>query len=228
MKCFYQDRESECSNSPVVICADCQNQVSFCTLHIGAHIIETAHKVLAVEQSRSIILKKAIKTCINKISQDFNDIIAEIKRISLASIIELKKINKNAKNIDELILKFYDAKRISFIIDQIRHLNQPNSESPNEIITKLKAIISEKQSIISDQKDENERLKAQIKYLAGNQKEFNNSALEIRFKEAMRNWNFSCDSHTKQLLLSDDRKYLFQCKFHLGYFQVDCRIYIRE
>ena len=228
MKCFYQEGESECSNSPVVICADCQNQAAFCKLHIGAHIIETKHKVLDIEQSRSLILKKAIRTCINKIAQDSNDIILEIKRISLASIIELKKINKNAKSIDEFILKSFDPKRISFLIDQVSLLDKQMNESPNEIISKLKYIISEKQSIISNQNDEFERLGVQIKYLTDNQKDFNDSALEIRFKEAMRNWNFFCDSGTKQLLLSRDRKYLFQCIFHLGHFQVDCSLHLRE
>ena len=45
--------------------------------------------------------------------------------------------------------------------------------------------------------------------------------LKDRRKYSEENWTYRTSDYTSELLLSNDRKYLFKCKFQLGNYKAD-------
>ena len=108
---MYKKGSTECTDSSILTCNECRIQVFLCQAHVGAHIVDTNHKNF--EKLGLIHFKKQIKNSISNIVKYASDAITEIRRTSLNTIIHLKQVVKNVKNIDELTLKSFDAERIS-------------------------------------------------------------------------------------------------------------------
>ena len=199
MKCKHKKELKQCKRFGTHTCANCETKILYCINHAGVHQIKTNHEI--IECSGLEHFKKQIKTSISNIAQYASDTIAEISRTSLNSIIHLKQLNKIVNNNYELALKSYDDVRISFLIQQVSDIENKMNEILGE--TKEKLII-QKQGLAD-----------QIVNLIGtSQKCFNSMSLQDKKKHIKDNWNFiSTDNLTQELLLSNDGKYIFHCKF---------------
>ena len=152
MKCMYNEGLKKCKHPGTYTCVDCKIQLFYCKLHAGGHIIDTNHKTIEISGLK--YFKTQIKASISKIAQYTNDVIAEIRKASLRVVIDLKILNKNAKNIDELTLKSYDSKRISFLVEQARDIDKIMNETPKEATERLNKLLNEKEAIITRQQNE--------------------------------------------------------------------------
>ena len=160
---MHKKKQKECNKFGTHTCIDCQYQVLYCKKHAGKHVVKSDHK--NIELPGLMYFKKQIKATINSIAKYTSDVIAEIRKTSLTTIINLRKVNKNVKSINELTLKEYDTKRISFIIDQVRDIDKKMDETPNETAQMFSTIFAEFEGTIENQKYENEKLISRIQEL---------------------------------------------------------------
>ena len=162
MKCFYKRGQKECTNSAIYICADCQNQVFYCESHGEDHSIHTGHEIISIRNSGLSKFKKEIKACINNIAKNADAVISEIRRTSLSAINQLKRANKNVKNIEELALKRFNANRISFLIEQAKQIDLEMNESPIQTLERLSSVLANKEREISSLSTEVKALKNKL------------------------------------------------------------------
>ena len=117
MKCFYKRGRSECTKPVISICSNCKTQEYYCKRHGRHHSLHTKHNILSILSLGLNYFKKEIKACIRNIATNTDAVISEIRRTSLNAIVQLKIVNKNVENIEELTLKPYNTNRITFLIE---------------------------------------------------------------------------------------------------------------
>ena len=162
MKCFYKRGRSECTKPVISICSNCKTQEYYCKRHGRHHSLHTKHNILSILSLGLNYFKKEIKACIRNIATNTDAVISEIRRTSLNAIVQLKIVNKNVENIEELTLKPYNTNRITFLIEQARQINCEMSESPIETSEKLKTLLKDKEDIIENQNSQIENQNNQI------------------------------------------------------------------
>ena len=189
MKCTHKQGIKNCENPGTHACITCQPLHLYCSKHGGGHYIETNHKIILIENIDPKILKQQIKSCISNIAQHTNSVISEIRRISLNTINQLKQINKNVNDINQLSLHSYDPKRISFLLKQVNKINQKMNEKPDEITENLLNDSNEKVALTSSLKAENEKLldtiSQQEALIAAHEKKIN--MFETRIQDMPKN-----------------------------------------
>ena len=161
---MHKKKQKECNKFGTHTCIDCQYQVLYCKKHAYAHAAKSDHK--NIELLGLMYFKKQIKATINSIAKYTSDVIAEIRKTSLTTIINLRKVNKNVKSLNELTLQKYDAKRISFLVEQARDIDKKMDETPIETAEKLKNLLYKNEAEIASQQKDNEQLKNTIQVLA--------------------------------------------------------------
>ena len=163
MKCMHIRAQKECKKFATHTCSDCKPQELYCKKHGMSHCTINQHQILLIEGLGLKQVKLKIKACISKITQNTNSIITELNRSSLNAISQLKKINQNVKSLKKFTRKTYDAKRISFLVQQARDIGQKMDETPFEIIEKLSGLLQEKENLIASQNNDIQYLNTQIK-----------------------------------------------------------------
>ena len=151
MKCKYKEARNQCENICTYTCSICQPLISYCKIHSGYHFIDTNHPMLLIEKIDFKTVIQKIKYCINRIAEDSSAIIAEINRISLNTISQLKNSNKNVKDINKLKLYFYDPDRVSYLVKQASTINQSMINKPKE---EIKNLLNQKKAIIENLNNE--------------------------------------------------------------------------
>ena len=162
MKCTYKRGDKDCKKSAIYVCSGCQTQEFYCRRHGEAHEVFTKHEIVKIGSSGLSLFKKEIKAYINSITKDAEAIITVIRKTSMNAIIELKKVNKNVKCIEELALKPFDENRISFLIQQAKQINLEMSESPIQTSERLSNVLVDKETEINTLRTEVRDLKVKL------------------------------------------------------------------
>ena len=165
MNCSYKTGNNLCQKSGIYTCTSCKNQALYCEEHVEGHNIHTSHEITLIRSTGLSYFKKEIKDCINSIAKNADAVIAEIRRASLNAIFQLKNVNKNIKRVEELTLKSFDLKRISFLIEQARQIDHEMNESPFETSEKLSNMLKSNEIIIQNHQREIHTLSTEVKTL---------------------------------------------------------------
>ena len=91
MKCSHKKGQKECKYPVSFTCFTCKIPEYYCKRHAGEYNIENKHEIISI-QFDLCYLKMKIKSCISNIAQNTDAIITEIRRISLKTITQLKKL----------------------------------------------------------------------------------------------------------------------------------------
>ena len=113
--------QDECKNYATHSCDDCLIQDVYCKYHSDAHYLHFHSKVYEISGLRTF--KKQIKACIINIANDSSIVMAEIRRVSINTITQLKQANMNVKNINDLKLISFDTKKNSLLIEQAKDID---------------------------------------------------------------------------------------------------------
>ena len=226
----------------------CKPLEIYCKLHSGIHYIDTNHEIIPIEKVNFKIFKHQIKSCINHIAKNTSSVIDQLRRTSLKAITQLKQTNKNIKNIDELNLHFYDPERISFLVEQASYINlkmndngiQMEKQASQQRIYSNQQALPQLNSLTLQVPPQHNsstiRIPPQHNLLTlqesskpnpsasqgTNEKGFNGMTLlkKIEFKDKI--WSFvPTYDNSREVMLSNNNKYLFFCKFRLGNFEAD-------
>ena len=130
---MYKEETSKCKSFSTHACNNCKTFELYCKHHGGVHCMDTNHEIIPIKKVGFRFFKHHVKSCISNIAKNTNSVIDQLRRTSLNAIRQLKQVNKNIKNINELKLHFYDPQRISFLVEQASHI----SLKMNEIDTQM-------------------------------------------------------------------------------------------
>src|SRR5574343_438759 len=163
MECFYNKQEKNCLKNAKYTCDQCSHITNNCRKHAGCNGIDIGYTFKLIEINLLISFKKKLKDCIKSITDDTYQIINEIKLSSKQFIHQIKEMNKNIKNVQEIHIMTIDPKRFSFIQQQVKLLSEKLIENPYEKSKQLSSLLNHKSDIIINQNREISQLNFKLK-----------------------------------------------------------------